>query len=264
MHRWRRFRERRLLVRNYRRAACTPPALAPPPLWQLPAGFAVTDIGATGIRMAERFCTPSEAAELIELGRRQVSPSTVIGPEGHSVQHAYRTSSDTLIKLADANPLVRQIVTRAAALLGLPPAHSEALSLTRYLDDQQYKAHLDHDGSLRADRLYTVLLYLNDLLPEQGGATRFEKLNVDVQPVCGRALFWVNADQQRLPLQSTLHAALPVRGCATEKWVVQLWFRTYPTSSGMQPDVRSEVSPAQPLSTADPVPPGVGPSSAAP
>jgi hypothetical protein len=86
-----------------------------------------------------------------------------------------------------------------------------------------------------------VLLYLNDLAPEQGGGTACPKLSFVSQPVCGRAIFWVNADLQRAPLETTLHAALPVIGASTQKWVAQMWFRGYPVSTCVEPERREEV-----------------------
>ena len=89
-----------------------------------------------------------------------------------------------------------------------------------------YKAHQDFYPGFDGDRLYTVLIYLNDLTEEQGGGTVFENLNIGVRPKLGRAVIWTNKNPDGSHHEETTHEALPVTEGA-EKWVVQLWFRNY-------------------------------------
>lgn len=252
----RHFRHISLLVRQ-RRSAHHIPMIPEPPAWQFPAGFTIKEVGETGIRLVDNFCTAEEAAAIIEIGRQTVSPSTVIGPSGESILHDYRTSSDTFVFLRNADPVLLDIVYRASSLLGLPMSHSEPVSLTRYRSNEHYKAHLDHDGSLKADRLYTVLLYLNDLTVEEGGGTMFEELNIVTQPVRGRAMLWVNSDRNRTPLKETVHSSLPVTRDGAEKWVAQMWFRTYQHSIKARPVERADVPPGTPLTKGANLPNGI-------
>ena len=68
-------------------------------------------------------------------------------------------------------------------------------------ETNEYKAHYDswdHDGSEKTlrcikyggPRMLTALVYLNK--PEEGGATKFTKLNIDVSPTIGKLLVFVN------------------------------------------------------------------------
>lgn len=228
-----------------------------PPAWQFPAGMTVRDVADTGVRIIDNFCSAEEAERLIEIGRDRVRRSTVIGPDGKSIFHDYRTSSDTLIRLAEADPLMVRIAQRAAALLGLPVTHSETFSLTRYGHSEYYKSHYDHDGSLKADRLYTILVYLNDLGEADGGGTLFEKLRLVARPVRGRAVLWINSDTGRQVIPETLHSALPILNDSAEKWVAQMWFRAYPVSSDVVPPARGDRPAGQPLSAASQVPEGI-------
>jgi len=175
------------------------PYIPEPPIWQFPDGFSVHSVGNTGVRVVDNFLSEEEAREVISLYGLAVSKSTVIGPGGNSITHDHRTSSDTLIAI-DSSPLVESLTYRAATLFGLPVSHAEIFSLTRYQHGEYYKGHFDHDGSMKADRLYTLLIYLNGLTPEEGGGTCFEKLNLVVQPVCGRAIVWNNSDLGRVRL----------------------------------------------------------------
>jgi hypothetical protein len=247
----------RLLLARQRRSTKHIPMIPEPPAWQFPAGFTVRDVGETGVRIVDNFCTAEESAALIEMGRGLVAPSTVIGPGGKSILHDYRTSSDSFIPLGSADPLILNIVYRAASLLGLPMSHSEKFSLTRYRSGEYYKAHLDHDGTLKADRLYTVLLYLNDLSVEEGGGTLFEKLNLATQPVQGRAVLWVNSDREKRALKQTLHSSLPVTRDGAEKWVAQMWFRNYVVNTKIKPPERADVALGTPLTEAVDLPTGL-------
>jgi hypothetical protein len=133
------------------------PRIPEPPLWQFPAGMTILAVGGAGVRVIDNFVSREEARQLIDLYRQQLKRSTVIGPDYKSIKHGYRTSSDALIQLVDADPLVHRIIYRAATMVGLPFPHAERFSLTRYQNGEYYKIHSDHDGSINADRLYTVL-----------------------------------------------------------------------------------------------------------
>lgn len=234
------------------------------PLWSMPAGLQVGELQHSGVRYLDNFATPAETDRLIELGRDLVQRSTVIGPEGKSTVHDYRTSSDTFIRLEQADPAIAQIVHRAAVFLGLPPDHAERFSITRYQHDEYYKSHMDHDGSLQADRLYTVLLYLNSLAEGEGGDTVFERLNLRARPVRGRALCWVNSLADKTVREETLHSALPVLKPGAEKWVAQMWFRAYKVAPVAALPAAGEFPAGRPLDPGLGLPDGIAPFSAAP
>ena len=231
------------------------PFIPEPPIWQFPEGFSVHSIGKTGVRVVDNFLSEEEAREVISLYGLAVSRSTVIGPGGNSMTHDYRTSSDSLIAI-DSSPLIESLTYRAATLFGLPVSHAENFSLTRYQHGEYYKGHFDHDGSMKADRLYTLLIYLNSLTPEEGGGTCFEKLNLVAQPVCGRAVVWNNSDLGRVRLPESYHSALPILKEGAEKWVAQLWFRSYRNSS-TRPAARSALPAGVQLEASTPLPPNV-------
>jgi Rps23 Pro-64 3,4-dihydroxylase Tpa1-like proline 4-hydroxylase len=118
------------------------------------------------------------------------------------------------------------LLYRGAMLLGIPYTHVETVFVTRYLSGEYYKKHEDFFPGFQGDRLYTVLIYLNDLNPEQGGGTTFEKLRLAATPKCGRAISWTNRNPDQSTHPETTHEALPVAEGA-EKWAIQLWFRRY-------------------------------------
>ena len=233
------------------------PRIPEPPLWQFPAGMTILAVGGTGVRVIDNFVSREEARQLIDLYRQQLKRSTVIGPDYKSIRHGYRTSSDALIQLVDADPLVHRIIYRAATMVGLPFSHAERFSLTRYQNGEYYKIHSDHDGSINADRLYTVLVYLSDLAENEGGETMFSKLNLVAQPICGRAVVWPNSYADKSLRPESLHSALPVLVEGAEKWVAQLWFRPYNTNNQTRLPERQDRPAGVPLEQGDALPRGV-------
>jgi len=249
------FRNRVTIFRQWLSARSFPRVMDPP-AWDYPDGFTIKSVGNTGVRVIDQFLSTEEAQQVIDHHGSLVNRSTVIGQDNASIHHMHRTSSDTFIS-THADPLVGKIVRRAASVLGLPPSHAENFSLTRYQHGEFYKSHHDHDGSLKADRLYTVLIYLNGLEAEEGGGTIFPRLNIITQPVCGRAIIWVNSDLDANARMETLHAAMPILREGAEKWVAQLWFRAYKMNDKTALVPRANPMPGEPLNESQPQLPGV-------
>jgi hypothetical protein len=224
--------KRRLLNLNYRRnyyvSKLLRPSVPATALHYLPEGFTVRAAANTGLRIVDNFCTGEEASYLIAMAREQLSKSMVI-VDGQAIDDSGRTSSHAVaFHRHHQDSRVLPIIARGAMLAGVPADHAEQVYVSRYADGEFYHGHYDFaDGFLTDHRLCTMLIYLNDLAPEQGGTTYFKDLNIAVQPKMGRAVIWTNMNPDGTKHLETLHAALPPRGAGTEKWVIQLWFRPY-------------------------------------
>jgi hypothetical protein len=192
----------------------------------LPDGFTVHKIWQTGIAVIDGFCTPDEAQAIIALAKDKLTPSGV--QEKGKIVFAAGRQSDTAQVFGPGNTdtVLLPIACRAAALVGLPYTHLEAVYVTRYQEGGHYNEHVDYGDHYNIDRLYTILLYLNDLDPAYGGGTAFPRLNIKVQPKLGRAVSWTNLNPDRSPHWETSHAALPVKA-GGEKWAIQFWFHPY-------------------------------------
>lgn len=214
--------------RNYYLSRISPPRVPLNPLPYFPPGFRVHKVADTGIRVIDNLVTREECDYLIKLAREQLSRSRVV-IDGKPVLESGRTSSHAVVfhrYHQDANVL--PIIARGAALAGVPAENAEQIYVSRYGPGELYHGHYDvANDFLTRDRLCTMLIYLNSLDESQGGATYFRDLNVAVQPRAGRAVCWTNTNPDGSVHLETLHAALPPRGEATEKWVIQLWFRPY-------------------------------------
>jgi len=219
-----------------------------------PDGFTVRKVGNTGISVVDGFCTPAEAQMMIKLARDKLKPSGVV--ENGKFVLARGRQSDTACVFGpnDPDPALLPIACRAAALTGLPYTHLEAVYVTRYQEGGHYNEHVDYGADYSVDRLYTVLLYLNDMQPEQGGATAFPSLNIQVQPKLGRAVSWTNLNPDRSPHAETSHAALPVKA-GGEKWAIQFWFHPYRMFAPLA-FVPPQTLPGKPVNRSDVLPAG--------
>jgi prolyl 4-hydroxylase len=140
-----------------------------------------------------------------------------------------RTSHSCNLNVYD--PLVSEVETRIANLLGIDKSWAEPLQGQRYEVGQQFRQHSDffyvdqpywpeyesHGGQ----RTWTAMIYLNQ--PGGGGATQFPLLDLSVAPQLGRILIWNNMAADGSPNPWTLHAGLPVE--AGTKYIVTKWFR---------------------------------------
>ncbi|MBT8422961.1 MAG: 2OG-Fe(II) oxygenase [Gammaproteobacteria bacterium] len=244
--------------RNYYWSKISRPDIPLCPLPYLPSGLSVHKVGDTGLRVVDNFVTHEEAQYLINTAREQLSRSTVV-KDGKAIKESGRTSSHSVVFHRNyQDPKVLPIIQRGAALAGVPVENAEQIYVSRYGPGELYHGHYDVAGDfLTSHRLCTMLVYLNDLEEDQGGATYFRDLNVAVKPKAGRAVCWTNTNPDGSMHRETLHAALPPVGEGTEKWVIQLWFRPY-----WMHDIGPELEPLQTrtgvaLSGNEPLPPGV-------
>lgn len=105
-----------------------------------------------------------------------------------------------------------------------PGQHTfEGLQVANYESGQFFRSHEDAfpqelAGTNGFQRQATVLLYLNDV--QTGGRTKFDWLDVSVEPVQGRALIFFPAFRNGLADDRTLHTAEDAKD---EKWVCQQW-----------------------------------------
>ena len=155
---------------------------------------------------------------------------TVQDVTGHGEVNEARTSQGMFFGRAQS-PLIERIEARLAALLNWPTAQGEGLQVLRYAPGAEYRPHHDYFDPERpgtpavlkrgGQRVGTLVIYLNT--PQEGGATAFPELGLNVHPMQGHAVFFSYAVP--LPATRTLHGGAPViRG---EKWVATKWLRQH-------------------------------------
>lgn len=177
----------------------------------------------------EGLLSAAECDALIEEARPRLARSeTVDHSTGGSEVNAARTSEGMFFARGES-PLVARIESRIAALLQWPADRGEGLQVLRYRPGAEYRPHYDYfdpaqpgtGAVLRrgGQRLATLVMYLR--APEQGGATSFPDVGLEVAPVRGSAVFF-SYDRPQSSTR-TLHGGAPV--LAGEKWVATKWLR---------------------------------------
>ena len=170
-----------------------------------------------------------ECTALVALARPRLSRSlTVETQTGADEVHVDRTSDGMFFQRGE-NPLVQRIEARIARLLHWPEINGEGLQVLQYQPGAQYKPHYDYFDPLEpgtphilergGQRVATLIIYLQS--PEQGGATIFPDVQLEVAPQRGNAVFF-SYDRPHACTQS-LHGGAPV--LAGEKWIATKWLR---------------------------------------
>lgn len=153
---------------------------------------------------------------------------TVATDTGGEQVHRDRTSNGMFFERGEGE-LVRRIEARIARLLNWPVEYGEGLQILQYRPGTEYKPHYDYFDPKEpgtpsilkrgGQRVGTLIMYLAE--PEQGGATVFPDIRLEVAPRRGNAVFFSYG--QPHPSTRTLHGGAPV--IAGEKWIATKWLR---------------------------------------
>ena len=173
--------------------------------------------------------SPEECDALMAAARPRMARSlTVETDTGGESENQARTSQGMFFERGE-NPVVARVEARLARLARWPVEHGEGLQVLRYQRGNEYQPHYDYfDPSqpgtphlLRrgGQRVATFVLYLNT--PEQGGATTFPDVGLDIAPRQGHAVFF--SYPRPHPSTRSLHGGSPV--IEGEKWIATKWLR---------------------------------------
>jgi prolyl 4-hydroxylase len=175
----------------------------------------------------KNFLSHQECERIIKLTDQCLRQSTTVDVFGDPKMRTSRTSD---IGILD-HPDVRQVDDRIVAGLGLHWSYSEPTQAQRYDLGQEFKPHHDyfvpgtHEHKvycqLLGQRTWTFMVYLNDV--DEGGGTRFRKIDRIFQPQRGKALIWNNLNPDGSINPNTQHQGMKVR--AGVKYVITKWFR---------------------------------------
>lgn len=177
------------------------------------------------------FLTNEEKVHFLKLGLPQLQDSVVSGGKG-GVSSSGRTSETSWIPHKTSDITLR-VAQRISDLVEIPLENAESFQFVSYEENGEYRPHYDswnHDGSEKAlrnvkfggPRVITSLIYLNTV--QEGGDTRFTKLDINVKAESGKLLVFENTheDGYTKHLQSE-HAGTPV--VKGKKYILNLWFR---------------------------------------
>ena len=177
----------------------------------------------------ERYVTMSKGDDVMR------SRSPTVGKDASA--KAQRTSTTFYHHFEN----VPELMAKATRLLGLEDINRwEEPQTVRYGRKEKFTWHLDALGpnenkpELGGQRLVTLLVYLTDLDPDEGGATMFRDLGqegkpLSVRPRKGSALLFFPAAGgiPNTPFDvRTLHCGEAIaKDAKHDKWIAQLWLR---------------------------------------
>jgi prolyl 4-hydroxylase len=176
------------------------------------------------------FITPEEAKFFIMYGDKNKKPSTIDTRDGGPVTLASDIrSSESAHIMKQSNPYASSIENKAAKYFSSHINNLEPLQVVVYEKGQKYVPHYDFfdpdtpDVSVRGNRSKTILVYLNDVPKESGGATFFPKLDLKIQPKAYDAIYFENMNNNQVDY-NTLHSGEPIIG-DIKKYAINIWLR---------------------------------------
>ncbi len=185
------------------------------------------------VRILENFVTSEQCAHVIKHFGSKCEQSKVVNPangQAAESQTKWRTSTSALMYQSDKDPVVLAVTEKVAHFCKLPTSHVEVLQLVKYEKGQHYTPHRDYfEPNFKGqNRIFTILIYLNDLDPGDGGRTIFPELEIDVVPKMGSAVFWRNCLDDGTLLPNSLHTGEALNTDGKIKYAINCWIRDGP------------------------------------
>ena len=161
-----------------------------------------------------------ECAHLIKAAEPMMAPAVVVDPRsGAQRPDPVRRADSAGFTWPLENPAVHAINRRIAAASGTATANGEPLEILRYRPGQEYRPHLDAIPGAANQRVWTMLIRLND--GYEGGATVFPSVGLEIEGGAGDAILFRNLGADGRPIPASLHAGAPVR--AGTKYLATRW-----------------------------------------
>ena len=186
----------------------------------VPAGRIIGD--SPHLTWFDSLLTEAECRYLVEAAAPMLEPSVVVDRStGRQLRDPVRTSDGIGFTWPLENPAVHALNRRIAAASGTDVGQGEPLQVLRYRPGQQYKPHFDAIPGFANQRMWTMLVWLNE--GYEGGETLFMKTGRRLRGRTGDALLFRNADSGGRRDEAAGHAGLPVE--SGEKLIASRWIR---------------------------------------
>jgi prolyl 4-hydroxylase len=186
------------------------------------------------IILLENFVTKEEADHLIEIAEKIKQPSTIDSKDDpYKLSNNVRSSESAHLGKA-RDKIVLNIEERACKYVSLNTNHLEPMQVVVYQKGQKFNPHYDFfsadspDLLTRGNRNKTILVYLNDIKKEYGGATVFPKIGLKIHPKAYSAIYFENMNGSEVDY-NTLHAGEELLTDKLKKYAINIWFREKPS-----------------------------------
>jgi len=182
------------------------------------------------IILLENFVTKEEAEHLIKTADEIKRPSTIdTKNDPYTLVNNVRSSESAHLGKA-RDKIVKSIEDKACEYIGLDTHYLEPMQVVVYEKGQKFNPHYDffsadsQDILSRGNRNKTILVYLNDIPEEYGGATVFPKIDLKIQPKAYSAIYFENMNGSEVDY-NTLHAGEELVTDKIKKYAINVWFR---------------------------------------
>lgn len=173
--------------------------------------------------LINNFISDEDCDYLIKTYNEKVFRSKVVDGE----VHPSRTSST--FYMPNNDPVCVKLREKTAEFLKIPIDNIESLQFLRYIKGERYLYHYDYlsTPNITNQRVHTILLYLNTLNEEDGGATSFWHYKKKVSPVKGMGVWFRNLNQDGSLNTQSMHAGEEILTEGTIKYAVNIWTRQH-------------------------------------
>ena len=176
------------------------------------------------MELLPNFLEESICKSFIEIYKDKVNPSVVVNENKGITKDSSRTSSSYYIPNSDPN--IPELKQKVANFLNININQIEAIQFLRYLYNEKYNYHYDYlPNNPTNQRVHTILIYLNTLSKEEGGATSFYHYNKKVQPETGLAVWFRNMNEDNTLNTQSLHSGESILKPDSIKYALNIWTR---------------------------------------
>jgi hypothetical protein len=165
------------------------------------------------IRVIDDFLGPEECSEIINycsinggFKRSMVYNDGDVNGEGRKNKTIYSKDRTSTNMDLSGYGKIEDLRHKLYELLKCSMEQLEPLSCIRYEQSQHFKYH--HDFIPGGDRLYTLVIYLNDDF--EGGELRFPEIDMTYKSQSGSCIVFQNIDQNKELILESMHGSLPI------------------------------------------------------
>lgn len=183
------------------------------------------------IKILENFLSSEDCKYLIQTYKDKTNRSKVLininDDKTMSDIHKARTSSTYFIPKTDK--VITELRKKVSNMLEVDSNNIEGIQFLKYVKGERYLYHHDFLKcvNITNQRVNTIILYLNDLEEEDGGATSFYYHKMKVIPKEGKAVWFKNCDDDGKLINESLHAGEEILTDKV-KYALNIWVRQKP------------------------------------
>jgi len=172
-------------------------------------------------KILDNFLSNDECDNIIKLAQNRFKKSQ-INTANHRTDNNIRSSYSAQFKIRE-NEFIMNIENKIINLLDINNEKLEGLQITKYDKNDFYQLHHDYNTNIINIRKYSVIIYLNNLLPGDGGETHFPLYNTKITPKKGRIVYFDDLlSHNKMENHLTIHESLPILN-ETTKYILSTW-----------------------------------------